>query len=120
MDVKIVSKKGNAETSNRLVTRVKGYTKSLAIYKEPYTKDQVLLMIDNNMWSIFPQQDNPFVYLRPTIVRTGFQCGRSPGGLQYRLQGRIYGRGYAGTNKLLKLSLKAMTKVQPMAVSDYG
>ena len=112
MDVKVISKKGNTETSNRLVTRVKGYTKSLAIYKEPPTqKDQVILMIDNNMWIYFPATRQP-IRISPAQQLLGQVSNADVARVVYSIDYKAESveEDTAGTDKLLKLTLKAKTE----------
>ncbi len=111
-DVRVTLKKGNTETSNRLITRVKGYTKSLAIFKEPPTqKDQVLLMIDNNMWMYFPKSRQP-IRISPAQQLLGNVSNADVARVVYSLDYKAESveEDTGGTDKFLKLSLKAKTE----------
>jgi len=111
-DVRVTLKKGNTETSNRLVTRVKGYTKSLAIFKEPPTqKDQVILMIDNNMWIYFPASRQP-IRISPAQQLLGNVSNADVARVVYNLDYKAESveEETSGTDKLLRLSLKAKTE----------
>jgi outer membrane lipoprotein-sorting protein len=112
-DVRVTLKKGNTEAaSNRLVTRVKGYTKSLAIFKEPPTqKDQVLLMLDNNMWMYFPKSRQP-IRISPAQQLLGNVSNADVARVVYNVDYKAESveEDTGGTDKLLKLTLKAKTE----------
>jgi hypothetical protein len=111
-DIKVTFKKGNTETSSRLVTRVKGFTKSLAIYKEPASqKDQVLLMIENNMWIYFPATKKP-IRISPAQQLLGQVSNADVARVVYSIDYKAESveDDSIGNDKLLKLSLKAKTE----------
>lgn len=113
MDVKVtLRKKGGSETSNRLITRVREYTKSLAIYKEPPTqKDQVILMVDNNMWIYFPSTRKP-IRISPAQQLLGQVSNADVARVVYSLDYKAESveEDRVGTDNFLKLSLKAKTE----------
>jgi outer membrane lipoprotein-sorting protein len=111
-DIRVILKKGNTQTSNRLVTRVKGYTKSLAIFKEPPTqKDQVILMIDNNMWIYFPASRQP-IRISPAQQLLGNVSNADVARVIYNIDYKAESveEDTGGSDKLLKLTLKAKTE----------
>ena len=112
-DVRVILKKGNTETaSNRLVTRVKGHTKSLAIFKEPPTqKDQVLLMLDNNMWIYFPKSRQP-IRISPAQQLLGNVSNADVARVVFNIDYKAESveEDTVGTDKLLRLFLKAKTE----------
>jgi outer membrane lipoprotein-sorting protein len=112
-DVRVTLKKGNTETaSNRLFTRVKGHTKSLAIFKEPPTqKDQVLLMLDNNMWIYFPKSRQP-IRISPAQQLLGNVSNADVARVVYNIDYKAESveEETSGTDKLLRLFLKAKTE----------
>ncbi len=112
-DTRVTLKKGNTETaSNRLITRVKGHSKSLSIFKEPPTqKDQVLLMIDNNMWMYFPKSRQP-IRISPAQQLLGNVSNADVARVVYNIDYKAESveEETSGTDKLLKLFLKAKTE----------
>ena len=112
-DVRVILKKGNTETaSNRLVTRVKGHTRSLAIFKEPPTqKGQVLLMLDNNMWIYFPTTKKP-IRISPAQQLLGNVSNADVARVVYNIDYKAESveEETSGTDKLLRLFLKAKTE----------
>ena len=112
MDIRVISKKGNTESSNRLVTRVKNFTKSLAIYKEPPTqKDQVLLMLENNMWIYFPATRQP-IRISPAQQLLGGVSNADVARVVYSIDYKAESveEDTVGSDKFLKLTLKAKTE----------
>ncbi len=112
IDTKVTFKKGTSETSSRLVTRVKGYTKSLAIYKEPSSqKGQVLLMVENNMWIYFPATRKP-VRISPAQQLLGQVSNADVARVVYNLDYKAESaeNDSVGNEKLVRLFLKAKTE----------
>lgn len=111
-DVRVTFKKGSTETVNRLATRVRGFTKSLAIYKEPASqKDQVILMVGNNMWIYFPSTKNP-IRISPAQQLLGQVSNADVARVVYNLDYKAESveDDTIGGEKVYKLMLKAKTE----------
>jgi len=110
-EIKVTFRKGDNETTNTLVTRVKDFTKSLAIYQDPPSqKGRVILMVENNMWIYFPGTKKP-IRISPAQQLLGQVSNADVARVVYSIDYEAVSVEDDNTEKerLLKLSLKAKT-----------